>query len=171
MLRFTKLLLLILGLFGLVLGAGVSHAQGQDRDLDRQVREIALGLRCPVCQNLSVADSPSPLAVEMRGIIRSKLQAGESPQAIVRYFVSSYGEQILLDPPRQGFTLLVWLGAVVSVVGGLLLVTMRLRRGFSVQATPLIPSDHPDSPLAEGERRRYEARLDAELARHKDGGV
>lgn len=166
-----NLLLLALLIFLFVAGVGVgvapARAQSETPELDRQVREIASSLRCPVCQNLSVADSPSPLAVEMRGIIRRKLEAGESREAITQYFVTSYGESVLLDPPRQGFTLLVWLGAAASVVGGLFLVIAKVRR-----ALPPAREESPQEatlPLADAERSRYEARLDAELARYEAG--
>ncbi len=163
--------LLLLGICGLMLVVTSEPARAQTSDLDRRVREIALGLRCPVCQNLSVADSPSPLAVEMRGIIRHKLQAGESSQAIIHYFVASYGEEILLDPPRQGCTLLVWLGAVVSVAGGLFLLAMRLRCALSVQPAPANLIEPASASLTGVERQHYEARLDAALVGREQGGV
>jgi len=83
------------------------------------VHEVAAQLRCVVCQNLSVADSPSEMASQMRAIIRERLAAGESPAEIQRYFVDRYGEWILLSPPRRGFNLLVWLLPVAAVVVGL----------------------------------------------------
>jgi cytochrome c-type biogenesis protein CcmH len=83
------------------------------------VHDIALQLRCVVCQNLSVADSPSEMAGQMRAIIRERLAAGESPADVQRYFVDRYGEWILLAPPRRGFNLLVWLLPLAAVVVGL----------------------------------------------------
>jgi cytochrome c-type biogenesis protein CcmH len=83
------------------------------------VHDVAAQLRCVVCQNLSVADSPSEMASQMRAIIRERLAAGESPADVQRYFVDRYGEWILLSPPRRGFNLLVWLLPVAAVVVGL----------------------------------------------------
>jgi cytochrome c-type biogenesis protein CcmH len=77
-------------------------------DLDERVREIASELRCVVCQNLSVADSPSELAKEMRNLVRELLQQGKTREEIQAYFVSRYGEFVLLSPPKRGFNLLVW---------------------------------------------------------------
>ena len=162
--------LLLLAAVCSLLAAGVepARAQSDTPELDKAAREIALSLRCPVCQNLSVADSPSALAVEMRGVIRRKLEAGESRDAIISYFVASYGEEVLLDPPRQGFTLLVWVGAVVGVVGGLLLVTIKVRRALLASNASSGPADSAPMP-SEVEQSRYEARLDAELARYERG--
>jgi cytochrome c-type biogenesis protein CcmH len=86
---------------------------------EQVVYEIAAQLRCVVCQNLSVADSPSEMAGQMRAIIRERLAAGESPAEVERYFVDRYGEWILLSPPRRGFNLLVWILPFVAVAVGL----------------------------------------------------
>lgn len=144
----------------------VASAQGSD--LDRQVREIGAELRCPVCQNLSVADSPAPLAVEMRAVIRGKLEAGARREAIMQYFVERYGEEVLLNPPRQGFTLLVWLGAALAVTAGAGLLVMRVRGALRKEAAP---SPAPVRAVSPQEQERYEARLDAELARYKEGSL
>src|SRR5438128_98544 len=88
-------------------------------DLEDRTREIAAELRCVVCQNLSVADSPSEMAQQMRGIIREQLQAGKTPQEIKNYFVSKYGEWVLLAPTTKGFSLLVWVLPFVALLVGL----------------------------------------------------
>jgi cytochrome c-type biogenesis protein CcmH len=92
------------------------------------VREIGADLRCVVCQSLSVADSPSETAHQMREIIRERLRAGETPDQIKAYFVERYGLWILLAPPRQGFNLLVWVAPFVGLGGGLVLVGLLVRR-------------------------------------------
>ncbi len=81
------------------------------------VNEIAAQLRCVVCQSLSVADSPSETASQMRGVIRERLAAGETPEQIKAYFVEKYGVWILLAPPRQGFSLLVWVVPFAGLLG------------------------------------------------------
>ena len=99
--------------------------------LEEQVRAVASRLRCPVCQNESVADSPSELAAQMREVIRQRLAAGERPEAITAYFVSRYGEWILLDPPRRGLGWLLWTAPGVLFGLGLLLAVRYVRRTAS----------------------------------------
>lgn len=114
--------ILSLFLFTFVLKAEVKP------DLDHHVRRIASKLRCPVCQNLSVADSPSELAVEMQSLIKEKLQKGESEEVIIAYFVSKYGEWVLLKPKAQGFNLLVWALPISVILVGSAGTLMVLRR-------------------------------------------
>jgi cytochrome c-type biogenesis protein CcmH len=98
---------------------------------ERQLREIAATLQCPVCQNISVADSPSELAQQMRQLIAQKLAAGESREQIVAHFVDRYGEEVLLDPPKRGFNLLLWGGPgllLAAAAGALARSLARWRR-------------------------------------------
>ena len=92
------------------------------------VRQIAVQLRCVVCQNLSVADSPSEMANQMRGIIRERLQAGDTPEQVIAYFVDKYGEWILLSPRPRGFNLLVWVLPFAGIAVGLVAILLMARR-------------------------------------------
>lgn len=110
------------------LAGGAAGGSPAPAGVDETTFRIASELRCPVCQNLSVADSPSEMAKQMRALIREKLERGENPEAIKNYFVSKYGEWILLLPPARGFNLLVWglpLLAVLGGAGGIYLITRR----------------------------------------------
>ena len=104
------------------------------QEVDSRVRLIASKLRCPVCQNESVADSQSELSAQMRTLIRDRLAAGETEDQIVGYFVSRYGEWILLEPPHQGVLWVVWLAPAVALLGGAAVVIAFLRR--SVRPRP-----------------------------------
>ena len=118
-------------LLTLVLGAGVARAQQPAKPAavsEQQVYDVASDLRCVVCQNLSVADSPSEMAAQMRAIVRERLAAGESPAQVRAYFVDKYGDWILLAPPRRGFTLLVWVVPYVMALLGLVLVAVVVTR-------------------------------------------
>lgn len=90
-------------------------------DLEDQTRAISTELRCVVCQNLSIADSPSEMAQQMRAVVREQLQAGKSPQEIKDFFVTKYGGWVLLKPATQGFSLLVWVVPFVALILGLAL--------------------------------------------------
>jgi cytochrome c-type biogenesis protein CcmH len=116
----------VLGLVLIVLAARVAGA-GAPVSEDA-VREVAAQLRCVVCQSLSVADSPSETAAQMREIIRDRLAAGETPEQITAYFVDKYGLWILLAPPRQGFSLLLWVMPFAVLLGGLVLVGLVVSR-------------------------------------------
>ena len=106
---------------------------------EEAVHEVAVELRCVVCQNLSVADSPSEMAGQMRAIVRDRLAAGESPAQVRQYFVDRYGEWILLAPPRRGFNLVVWLGPLVVAVAGIAVVVLVVRRWTRRRDAPAAP--------------------------------
>jgi cytochrome c-type biogenesis protein CcmH len=95
--------------------------------LDDGVRRIALQLQCPVCEGQNAADSPSGLASDMRAVIRARLSAGATDQEILDEFVASYGDSILTEPPKRGVSLGVWLGPVVGVALGALVLGLLVR--------------------------------------------
>jgi len=104
----------------IVLATFVSKSVSFSESIDDEAREISYLLMCPVCQGQSVAESNSELAKDMRSIIREKLEAGESKEEIINYFVNRYGESILGYPPVKGVNLLLWiLPALAVVLGGI----------------------------------------------------
>jgi len=109
------------------LGAGPFGRPAPRPDAETQTREIAKVLKCPVCQNIPVADSPSELAQQMRDLIRKQVDAGETREQILAYFADRYGDDVLLDPPRRGVGGVLWLGPLAIVGGGLALVGATLR--------------------------------------------
>lgn len=121
-------------LFCLLTGVAVAQTPSgsppavPDSVLDRKTREVAAMLRCPVCLNLSVADSPSELAQNMRAVVRERLAGGETEQQVLDYFIQRYGEWVLMKPPAHGVSLLVWVLPAVAVVGGGALVLLAMRR-------------------------------------------
>jgi cytochrome c-type biogenesis protein CcmH len=125
----------ILALAILIGGAAGAAAAPVD---ERTVHAIAADLRCVVCQSLSVADSPSETANQMRGIIRERLAAGDTPDQVRAYFVERYGQWILLAPPRRGFDLLVWIAPFAALAVGLVVVFATIRR-WSRRARPARP--------------------------------
>jgi len=107
---------------------------------DEAVTAVASQLRCVVCQNLSVADSPSQTARQMRELVRERLVQGDTPEQVIEYFVEKYGEWVLLSPRPRGFTLLVWVlpfAALFAGLGMILLVVVRWsRRAGEVAVAP-----------------------------------
>lgn len=124
-------------------------------DLETQVRDIALQLRCPVCQGLSVGDSPSELAQEMRHLVREQLQQGKTPPEVLDYFVQRYGEWILLAPPKRGFNLIIWVTPFALLPAGGIVVYFGARRW--VRRSPMT---QPAAPPVDSQ---YSARLRREL--------
>lgn len=96
--------------------------------LEKRTHEVAALLRCPVCQGLSVADSPSTMATNMRGQVRELVAAGYDQEQILAYFERSYGEFVRLQPPLRGVNWLVWLAPLLGLVGGGCVVWLALRR-------------------------------------------
>jgi cytochrome c-type biogenesis protein CcmH len=130
------------------------------RSMPDRVRAVASTLRCPVCQNLSVADSPSGLAQQMRHTIARDLSAGRSLDQIRARFVASYGEWVLLAPPRHGLELAVWLLPAVLFVGGLAATLFAVRRwSGGAEGGRGSSLDSPDRPLSAGDRKMLDRAL------------
>lgn len=108
--------------------AAAGSAEQADPELEAQLQEIAGNLRCPTCRALSIKDSPSGMAQEMRDLIRAQLRQGMTAEEIYAYFVDRYGEWILLKPKATGFNWTVWLLPIVLLAAGLLFVLTTARR-------------------------------------------
>lgn len=90
-----------------------------------------------MCQGESIQDSPSELAKQMRAVVRDRLRAGDTPDQVKAYFVSRYGEWILLEPTMTGLNILLYVLPVVLMVGGLALVAFLVRRWTASDGTTL----------------------------------
>ncbi len=112
-----------------------------------------------------MADSPSTISQQMRGVIRQQLQQGQSEQQIIQYFVSRYGNTILWSPPKQGFTILAWIIPIAMLPGGALLLMLVLRGWLNVGRTTRRAEDESDSGQPDSdELQQFQAQLDQELA-------
>ncbi len=112
-------------------------ATASDSALEARTTAVASTLRCPVCQGESIQDSPSELAQQMRAVVRDRLRAGDTPDQVKAYFVSRYGEWILLEPTMTGLNILLYVLPVVLVVGGLALIAVLVRRWTASDGTTL----------------------------------
>lgn len=99
----------------------------EGEELERLTAEVAGVMRCPVCQGLSVADSPSEAALAMREEIRELLSRGYSSEQVLAYFERSYGEFVRLEPKAEGFNWAVWLAPPAVLLIGIGVVAWRLR--------------------------------------------
>jgi cytochrome c-type biogenesis protein CcmH len=102
--------------------------------LEARTREVAALLRCPVCQGLSVADSPATMAQRMKDEVREMLAAGYDQDQVLTYFERSYGEFVRLKPPLRGVNWLVWLAPGLGLALGLALVWRALRARSETRA-------------------------------------
>lgn len=111
-----------------VTALAVAQTQAADSALEARASAVASALRCPVCQGESIQDSPSELSQQMRAVVRDRLRRGESPEQVKAYFVSRYGEWILLEPKMTGLNIVLYVLPVILVAGGLMLVVFLVRR-------------------------------------------
>ncbi|HVR41733.1 MAG TPA: cytochrome c-type biogenesis protein CcmH [Thermoanaerobaculia bacterium] len=117
--------------------------------LERRTSEVSALLRCPVCQGLSVADSPSEMAVNMKGQVRELLARGYTEEQILKYFELSYGQFVLLKPKFQGVNTLVWLLPILALALGVAVVWMKLRKLEQAPAAkPAADAEEADPYLA-----------------------
>lgn len=122
------LVLTFLLLFGSAALAREAAPAAADPRLEEQVMAVAAELRCLVCQNQSIAESDSDLAKDLRDQVREKLRQGQTERDIVDYMVARYGDFVLWRPPLKLTTLLLWLGPVLLVLAGLIVLFHRLAR-------------------------------------------
>ena len=77
----------------------------EDSKLELRARDISKNIRCMVCQNQSIDDSDSPLAKDLRILIRNEIKIGKSDKEIYKFLSDRYGDFILLKPPLKFNTL------------------------------------------------------------------
>jgi cytochrome c-type biogenesis protein CcmH len=141
--------------------------------LDQRAKEVADLLRCPVCQGLSVADSPSTMAQNMKAQVREMVAAGYDQEQVLRYFEGSYGEFVRLKPPLRGINWLVWAGPLLGLAVGGVLVVWALKRastGAAPQAAAVAEVPDASTLPADPALARYVLRV-REIAYGWPGGV
>jgi cytochrome c-type biogenesis protein CcmH len=100
----------------------------RDPALEQRAREIGKELRCLVCQNQSIEDSDAALARDLRQIVREQITRGASDAEVMRFVHDRYGDFVLLRPPVNTATILLWATPALALLLGGLLVLMTLRR-------------------------------------------
>lgn len=145
-----------LGFLAVLIGSSLTSwaAMVDESELDVQTREIAKTLRCTVCQTENIWESGAPLAQQMRNVIRERLAQGQTPEEIRAYFLSRYGDYILMQPPKRGINWLIWLIPFLLLFFGSLLLLREV-----IRWTRMSPPISAPPPLDERARQRIEREL------------
>lgn len=124
-----------------------------DPGLEARARALSKELRCMVCQNESIDDSNADLAHDLRVIVRQRLTAGDSDQQVLTYMRARYGDFVLLKPPVDSATWVLWFGPfAVLLLGGVVIgLVTRYRRELP-----------PAAALSEDEARQLQTLLKSE---------
>lgn len=139
----------LLALAALILAAAapMPPQPAEDRplaDASQELRAQAIhrSLRCVVCQNESIAESNAVLAADLRQVVRERVSAGDTDEQVRDYMVARYGDFVLLKPPFEADTWILWLGPFAVVLIGAVAIAAYLRRRRGVpEAAPLTPAE------------------------------
>lgn len=134
--------------------ATIDVLQFKDEAQEQQFRQLTEELRCPKCQNNSIADSNSMIATDLRQKVYELMQEGKSKKEIVDYMVARYGNFVTYDPPLTPLTVLLWVLPVVAIGIGGWVIYARSRRRVRV-----VPEAFPEQSVPEGKRAGYVAYL------------
>ena len=141
----------LLGLLMLVISgsalATIDVMQFKDEAQEQQFRQLTEQLRCPKCQNNSIADSNSMIATDLRQKVYELMQEGKSQKEIVDYMVARYGNFVTYDPPLTPLTVLLWVMPVVAIGLGGWIIFARSRRRIRLKQ-----EEFPDDITPDGKR-------------------
>lgn len=130
-----------------------------DPHLEARARVIGRELRCLVCQNESIDDSNADLAHDLRVLVRQRLVAGDSDDQVKAYIVARYGNYVLLKPPFDSETYLLWFGPLILLICAAGVAVLYIRR-----STRSVPAP----PLSQDEAQRLAALLDDGASERKE---
>jgi cytochrome c-type biogenesis protein CcmH len=144
--RLAAVLLLLLTIAGSAVAVEPNERLA-DPKLEARARAISGELRCLVCQNESIDESGADLAHDIRVLLRQRLAAGDTDPQAMQYIVDRYGDFVLLRPPVEPATYLLWFGPAALLVVAGAGVVLALRRRHGAAEPP---------PLDAGEKERLE---------------
>ncbi|EDV3680949.1 cytochrome c-type biogenesis protein CcmH, partial [Salmonella enterica subsp. arizonae] len=119
----------------------------KDEAQEQQFRQLTEQLRCPKCQNNSIADSGSMIATDLRQKVYELIQEGKSNKEIVDYMVARYGNFVTYDPPLTPLTILLWVLPAAAVGAGGWIIFARSRRRVRLKQ-----EEFSDAVPADGKR-------------------
>ncbi len=156
--RDKALLSLVTILASLLAAATVQAQGGTGYPTDDEVNRIAKQLYCPVCPNTPLDVCETKACQDWRAQIRDQLAQGWSEEQIIGYFVDQYGERVLAEPRRGGFTSLVWILPVLAVALGVT-VALQVVRGWRQRAKSPLTAEEPVAELPPETLARLEQEL------------
>jgi cytochrome c-type biogenesis protein CcmH len=121
-------------LVAFLLFAGIAHAQAiepmpfANHAQELRFQHLTHQLRCPMCQNETLADSNAPIARDLRNQIFKMMQQGKTDDEIKQYLVARYSKFVLYDPPLTRGTWLLWFGPLLILLGGAGVVLVAIRK-------------------------------------------
>jgi len=147
-------------LFVALLASGQSQAVQpdeilKDTVLESRARNLSRELRCMVCQNQSIDDSEAPLARDLRLLVRERLTQGDTDQQVLDFLVSRYGNFVLLRPPLEWHTILLWGLPPAVLIAGLIGLMIKVRRQK--------PTASGTEALSQDEERRLSTLVDGRV--------
>ncbi len=113
---------------------------------DNDVNRVAKQLYCPVCPNTPLDVCETQACQDWRAQIKDQLGQGWSDQQVIEYFVAQYGERVLAEPRRSGFTSFVWLLPVLAVLIGLGVLVQLLRTWKNRRLAPAVAAAPTPAP-------------------------
>lgn len=144
------MILLLTALLSWSVAAAIDTYSFNSQEQEQQYRELTEQLRCPKCQNNSIADSNAIIAEDMRNKVYELMMQGQNKQQVIDYMVARYGNFVTYEPPVTPATLILWIGPLLFVLIGGAVVIMRTRQR---------QTDTNNEPLSEQEQRRLAALL------------
>jgi cytochrome c-type biogenesis protein CcmH len=120
----------------------------KDQNLEARARELSRELRCMVCQNQSIDDSEAPLARDLRLLVRERLTKGDTDQQVLDFLVARYGEFVLLKPPIEGRTIILWTLPPLALLAGAIGLFFAGRRRRLGQLEPATLSNEEQRRLS-----------------------
>lgn len=136
-----KIIATVICFFAINLAAhavGVDEGRLDDPAQEARAQDLMKQLRCLVCQNESIVDSNAALAKDLRMIVRERITLGDSDEQVLDFMTSRYGDWVLLKPPFEGATIVLWFSPLILLLIGFYVVYRNLKKQKTVaSAEPL----------------------------------
>ncbi|MDW3094894.1 MAG: cytochrome c-type biogenesis protein [Gammaproteobacteria bacterium] len=123
-------------------------------EYEERYEHLLSELRCLVCQNQTVAESPADLSNDLRIEVKEMLERGATDQEILKFMSDRYGDFVLYNPPVKPRTYLLWIGPFLLLAGGLITALMLVKRRSM---------DITDNELNDKDRQRLKDLLDEDI--------